>query len=47
MKTGRSSVQGVGSVIDGQLVFFVAKLELSFGNTVTVTSDQCAEERLR
>ena len=40
-------MQGVGSVVDGQFVFFAVEGEFSFGDTVAVASDGGVEERLR
>ena len=47
VKTGRSSVQGVGSVVDGELVLFSVQCEFSFGDAVAIASDSSAEEGFR
>ena len=47
VKTGGSSVQGVGSVIDSELMLFSIQSEFSFGDTVAVASDSSAEEWFR
>ena len=39
-----TTVQGVGAVVDGQLVFFAIQGELSFGNSVAVSSDGGVQE---
>ena len=44
MKTGRSSVQGVGAVVDCQRVLFGVEGEFPFGDAVTITTDGGAEE---
>ena len=44
VETGRSSMQGVLSVVDGEFMFFAEQGEFSFGDTVAVASDSSAEE---
>ena len=45
VETGRSSMQGVRSVVDGEFMFFAEQGEFSFGNAVAVTSDSRTQER--
>lgn len=40
-------MQGVGSVIDSELMLFSIQSEFSFGDTVAVASDSSAEEWFR
>ena len=44
MKTGRSSVQGVGAVVDCQRVLFGVEGEFPFGDAVAITTDGGAQE---
>ena len=38
-----SAVQGIGSVVDGKLVFLTVQLEFTFANAVSIAADECGE----
>ncbi len=47
VETGRSSMQGIRTVVDGEFMFFAEQCEFSFGDTVAIASDGRAQERFR